>query len=191
MNERRDYLPRDLETLRYLDALNAGDLEVVAAVWEQASRDPQLERILAELDSALFAEAAGADGKADVVRGPRIAPKHLPSGVPTPRPPTTLRRLVGVVGGLAAAGFIAFCIWPGRDGKNPGASPPANESAHQVTPQPPVANDRIAAWRQYRRVLDGDEMPTFTWPLQGDVAQLGISLDSTRRARPKERNRPL
>jgi hypothetical protein len=191
MKQPRNYLPRDLKALRYLDALQAGDLKVVAALWEEASRDPQLERVLAELDGALFVEDAVANGKPDAERGRRDMRKHLPGGFRSQRPLTTLRRSVGVVGGLAAAGVVALFIWPGRDGKNPVASPPTNESAHQVAPQPPVTNDRIASWRQYRRVLDGEEMPTFTWPLQGDVAQLGINLDSSRPARLKEPYRPL
>jgi len=96
-----------------------------------------------------------------------------------------------VVCASAAACLLAFFTWPGRDGKNPAPTPPTNESAHQVAPRPPDDNDRIAAWRQYRRVLDGGELPTFNWPLQGDVAQLGISLDSSRPGRLKEQNRPL
>ncbi len=42
-------LASDLRALRYLDALNAGDLEAVSDLWEEASHDPELERILAEL----------------------------------------------------------------------------------------------------------------------------------------------
>jgi hypothetical protein len=93
--------------------------------------------------------------------------------------------------GLAAACLLAFFAWRGRDDKIPVPSPPTNESAHRAAPRPPDDVDRIAAWRKYRRVLDGGEMPTFHWPLQGDVAQLGIDLNSPRTARLKERNRPL
>src|SRR5262245_15777183 len=65
MREPTNHLPRDLQGLRYLDALDSGDLETVAALWEEASRDPELERMLAELDGALFVENAGANGRAD------------------------------------------------------------------------------------------------------------------------------
>ena len=59
MNDAPNHLPRDLEALRYLDALNAGDLEAVAEVWERADRDPELRQMLVELDSELFVEARG------------------------------------------------------------------------------------------------------------------------------------
>jgi hypothetical protein len=191
MKEPRNHLPLDLKALRYLDALDAGDLEAVAALWDEASRDPQLERTLAELDDALFVEGAGANGKADAERIQSLIPKRLPSGLPAPRPLASRGRWAGVVGGLAAACLLAFFTWPGRDGKNPVPSPPTNESAQQVATRPPDDHDRIAAWRQYRRALDGGELPAFTWPLQGDFAQLGISLDSSQHARLNERNRSL
>ena len=47
------HLPRDLAALHYLEALNAGNLETAAALWDEASRDPELERTLTELDGAL------------------------------------------------------------------------------------------------------------------------------------------
>jgi hypothetical protein len=59
MNEPRNHLPRDLQALRYHDALTTGDLETVSTMWEQASRDPDLERLLVEIDDALFLEEAG------------------------------------------------------------------------------------------------------------------------------------
>ena len=61
MKVRRDDLPRDLKVLRYLDALNAGELETAMILWEEASQDPELERMLIELDGALFAEVSGGD----------------------------------------------------------------------------------------------------------------------------------
>ena len=57
MNDAPDHLPRDLEALRYLDAVDAGDLEAVAEAWERAGRDPGLQEMLGELDDALFVEA--------------------------------------------------------------------------------------------------------------------------------------
>ena len=59
MNEPRRHLPGDLKALRYLDALNTGDLEAVARLWEAAADDPQLERMLTEIDEAMFQEIAG------------------------------------------------------------------------------------------------------------------------------------
>ena len=62
MKEPPNHLSRDLEALRYLDALNAGDLEAVSALWEDASRDPELERMLAEIKAAMFQEIPGNPG---------------------------------------------------------------------------------------------------------------------------------
>ncbi len=59
MKEPRNHLPRDLKAVRYMDALNTGDLEAVSALWEEASHDPELERVLAELDGAMFQEVRG------------------------------------------------------------------------------------------------------------------------------------
>jgi hypothetical protein len=206
MKEPRNHLPRDLEALRYLDALDACDLEAVAALWDEASRDPQLERRLTEFDRALFVAGAGANRKDDAESVWGLAPKHRPSGHRTSQPPTTQRRWavgVGAIGSMAAACLLAVFAWSGRIGKNPVERPrePArqvevprpttSESPFQAAPRTSYDNDRLAAWRQYRRALDGGEMPAFNWPLQGDVAQLGISLDSSQTARWNEQNRPL
>jgi hypothetical protein len=143
MSEPRDHLPRDLQALLYLDALDAGDLEAVAALWEQAGRDPELERMLAELDGTLFAEHAGA-GRA---RRRRWAVR------------------VGLAGALAAACLVAALAWLGRNGKNPVPSPRPNEVVHQLPT--PRADDaaRLALARKARRDLNDQEMPPFAWPL--------------------------
>ena len=60
MNERNNHLPGDLMALRDLEALNRGDLETAAELWEEASHDPALEQRLAEVDETLFTEAAAA-----------------------------------------------------------------------------------------------------------------------------------
>src|SRR2546428_694543 len=56
MNVPRNHLPHDLKVFRYLSALKSGDLEAVAALWKEASLDPQLECFLTELDEELFTE---------------------------------------------------------------------------------------------------------------------------------------
>jgi hypothetical protein len=191
MKEPQNHLPRDLKALRYLDALNAGDLEATSALWEEASHDPDLERMLAELDGALFVEEAGENRKADIERDQGLIQKHLPGGMPFRRPRAVRGRWVGMAAALAAACLLAFFTWPGRDDKNPVPGTPTNESAHEIAPRPSGQNESIAGWRQYRRVLDEGEMPTFHWPLPGDATQLGINLDSSLTARFNERNRPL
>jgi len=159
MKEPRDHLPRDLKALRYLDALNAGDLEAVAVLWEEASHDPELERILAEVDGALFAENSTTDGNAGAECLSGFLAKELPA--------TRRRRAawVGVAGALAAACVVAGLAWSTRDSKAPGPSPGTSGTAQQVTLRAPDDFASVPAWPGARRVVGGAEMPTFHWPL--------------------------
>ena len=106
MKEPRNHLPRDLKALSYLDALNAGDLEAVSILWEEASHDPELERMLAELDGAIFPEVVG-----------------NPSSLPEPLGRGHRRWTIwGVsLGTLAAACLLAILTWRPRDTQNPGS----------------------------------------------------------------------
>ena len=85
MKEPRNHLPRDLEALRYLDALNAGDLEAVSALWEDASHDPELERMLAELDAGDVPGDSGQPGLAPRTTRPWNGAAG-PSGAVRPAP---------------------------------------------------------------------------------------------------------
>ena len=108
MNEPRRHLPGDLKALRYLDALNAGDLEAVARLWEEAADDPQLERMLTEIDEAMFQEIAGK---------PSLLSERLA------RPKRRWAVWSGSAGTLAAACLLAILAWPRRDTENQGPSP--------------------------------------------------------------------
>jgi hypothetical protein len=155
MIEPPHHLPRDLRALRYLDALQAGDLEAVAAFWEEAGRDPVLEAMLAELDDALFAEEVEAN---------QIRAAELPGA----RPPSYRRRWLSGAGiaALAAACLLAVLGWPGRKAPLPtDPERPTNTAMRPVKPQEPKHGDAVAAVRKVRRVLDGDESPAYTWPL--------------------------
>ena len=91
---------------------------------------------------------------------------RLLANIPAERP-TARRRWavwVGVAGALAAACLLAVLAWPRRDGHPPAPSPP-KEAVKHVPPRPPDGPAAVAAWREARRVLDGAEMPSFTWPL--------------------------
>lgn len=155
MIEPPHHLPRDLQALRYLDALQAGDLEAVAALWEEASPDPVLEARLAELDDALFAEEV----EANQIRAAERSEA---------RPPRYRRRwLIGVgIATLAAACLLAVLGWPGRKAPRPtGPERQPNTAIRPVKPQEPKHGDAVVAVRKVRRVLDGDESPAYTWPL--------------------------
>jgi len=110
----------------------------------------------------------------------------IPAEIPIPQ-----RRWAvwaGVVGPLAAACLLAVFTGLQHDGKNPVPGPGTRKSTHPVTvtrpgtsasaaaPGPrlptrptlrqPDDDSGIAAWWAARRVLDGAELPAFTWPLQ-------------------------
>ncbi|HEV3259690.1 MAG TPA: hypothetical protein VG013_22675 [Gemmataceae bacterium] len=76
---------------------------------------------------------------------------------------------VGAVGALAAACLLAVLAWPERDDKHGALRPGTREPVRRVpVPSPEKSEDsaRIAGWVAARRVLDGAETPTFTWPLE-------------------------
>ena len=151
MKEPRNHLPRDLKALRYLDALNAGDLEAVSALWEEASRDPELERMLVEIDGAMFQEIPG-------------NPSSLPERLGRRR-----RRWAvwGVaVGTLAAACLLAILAWPRRDTKNQGSNPPVSQTGKEVAHQPSDVSHDLTSLLGARRDLDEAAMPRFVWPLE-------------------------
>ncbi|MHB8648514.1 MAG: hypothetical protein ACYDAR_22255 [Thermomicrobiales bacterium] len=77
--------------LRYLDALDAGDVNVLAELWEQAEVNPELEQALGELTDGLAIEEGldadwqiGAEGVRILLR------QHMPSAFPTDPPPLTV-----------------------------------------------------------------------------------------------------
>ncbi len=94
----------------------------------------------------------------------------------------------GVAGPLAAACLLAVFAWPRGDGNRPVPRPGTGESPHPITvpspgtiasadapgaglTTPPALRPSddsadIAAWAEARRVLNGAEPATFTWPLK-------------------------
>ena len=155
MKEPRNHLSRDLKVLRYMDALNAGDLEAVSALWEEASRDAELERMLVELDVAMFQEIPG-----------------NPSSLPQPFGRRRRRWAVwGVaVGTLAAACLLAILAWPWRDTKNQGSRPPINRSGNGVAHRPADVSHDVTSLLVVRRDLDEAAMPGFVWPLENRLS---------------------
>jgi hypothetical protein len=159
MNEQRALLGQDLMTLHYWNALNAGDLEAVAALWDQASRDRELERIMAEVDSVLYAEEHAENRNAGKAHEGAQVPK---SG------PVSRRRRWRVwairVGTLAAACVLAMlvCFWRNRDSQDPG---PATSDTNRQVALP--AADRlidIPANKEAEQILNLGESAAFRWP---------------------------
>ena len=151
MNEPRNHLPGDLKALRYLDAVNAGDLEAVASHWEEAADDPQLERILTEIDEATFQEIGGK---------PSLLCERLA------RPKRRWAVWIGSAGTLAAASLLAMLAWPPRDTERLGRSPQVRQSGTEVAHQLPRSSRDLSPLLEARRNLDEAAMPGFVWPLE-------------------------
>jgi hypothetical protein len=84
--------------LRYLDALDAGNVGALAEMWEQAAENPQLEQILGELtDRIALEEGLDAAWEADAERVRGLLRQHLPSAFPIEAEPPPL-----TVGDVAA-----------------------------------------------------------------------------------------
>jgi hypothetical protein len=155
MKEPRNHLPRDLKALSYLDALNAGDLEAVSILWEEASHDPELERMLAELDGAIFPEVVG-----------------NPSSLPEPLGRRHRRWTIwGVsLGTLAAACLLAILAWPWRDTNNPGPNPSMSQTGKPVARRSSDVSHDFTPFHLARRDLDEAAMPGFAWPLENRLS---------------------
>jgi hypothetical protein len=159
MKKPANHLPPDFKALCYLDALNAGDLETVAALWEEASHDPLLERVFAELDGALFAEIMAKPG----ARAEAVPRRYRRSTI-----------WVGVLGALAAACLLVVLGWPRGDVPNPKRNTQIASDHHgDRTPKTKIVSPSLAeesarptAWLETRRILEGAEPPAFNWPLQ-------------------------
>jgi hypothetical protein len=155
MKQSRRHLPGDLKALRYLDALNAGDLEAVACLWEAAADDPELERMLTEIDEALFQEITGK---------PSLVSKRLR------QPERRWAVRSGLAGTLAAACLLAILAWPPRDTDVQRPSPPVNRSGIDVAHEPPRSSRNLSPLLEARRNLDEAAMPGFVWPLENALS---------------------
>jgi hypothetical protein len=136
MNDK--HLHEDLQALRYLDALEAGDLETVAKQWDEASHHPELELALAELDSGLTATAAA--------RWRRR------------------RRWVfwgGATGTMVAAGVLAVLAWPRPEVPSPSSG---SEEVVSDTNGAMDLSANFATWRESRQATEDAGTP-FCWPL--------------------------
>jgi hypothetical protein len=161
MKEHRTHLPGDLKALRYVDALNSGDLEAVAALWEEAIDDPPLERMLTEIDEEMFQEIGGK---------PSLLSRRLA------RPRRRWAVLSGAAGTVAAACLLAILAWPRPYAENQGPVPRISESGTEIAHQPHQVSGDFTPLLEARRNLDESAMPGFVWPLQ-NVLSASTPLD--------------
>ena len=139
---------RDSEILRYVDALDSGDLESIASLWEKASDDPVLEALLLEVEGAVAAE------EAKTIR-------RLPGQI-SQKPRAWVRRMV-VAGALGAACLLVFLLWRSRESSQPGPSLPNRE---YVTKPPPMDDGSLPVPSQDARTIDKNALTAFAWPLE-------------------------
>jgi hypothetical protein len=82
-----DYRPSTdwVETaLRYLDALDAGDVNALAEWWAQAEVNPELEQVLGELTDGLAIEEGPSPSlEIDAAHVRSLLAEHLPSAAPS------------------------------------------------------------------------------------------------------------
>jgi hypothetical protein len=162
MSEPRNHLPLDLKALGYLEALNAGDLNAVADLWEEASRDEELERVLIELESALYLENTelSRNGITELLPGPSA--KRQPNVPPAwPWRTSRGRRALwgGAISALAAACLLAALIWSRRDRNDPLPDTVNSQAKTEF-----VQGTAKAPWNS-----DVPPMPRFTWPVEETV----------------------
>ena len=145
MNHDSDQLRIDLMAVRYLDASERGDLDTIADLWAAAAADPELERLLHELNEELT-----------------VAPRSI------------RRRVWIVLAAAGVAACVAALIWTFGDKRgtkvqiansNPQPAPAAVDSSASGpgdAPASPASNiSRIAL---LTADLQGAEMPAFAWP---------------------------
>jgi hypothetical protein len=161
MSQQRNYLQQDLEALRYLDALTAGDWETVAACWEEASCNPELEKTLAEVDRGFLVER-GASPALEPLPSRRLGGPFLANA------PVRKRRLVmavGVVAGAAACCIIALLLW-GQRSRDSNRDLTKTENTRVAASSVIDDTDSIGAWRDRERVLEEPTATAFSWPLE-------------------------
>ncbi|HZU36623.1 MAG TPA: hypothetical protein VFA18_11970 [Gemmataceae bacterium] len=162
MSSFRDQVRRDVRAAAYLDALDAGDLQTIATLWDEASHDSELEHLLAEVDARVFVEEA---------QTPAVRPAEVPA--PGAKPWLWL----SVLGGVAAACALAIFLWPRPQPENP-----TRDQARTTHPAPPSphplahAPADVARWQAPARMLSGAETTTFIWPVQGPPFRVGSAI---------------
>jgi anti-sigma factor RsiW len=160
MSISQNRLSQDREVLSYLDALDAGDLEEIAAAWERASADPVLAALLGEVDQELAAESGS------LVRGKfeSAVSSSLRRTRETNRSnPRLWRRRLGVACALAAACFLALLAWKAFPGKT--ASDGDYISPLDLASKP-LNEDAVAALPMGTRLNKQATLTHFTWPVE-------------------------
>jgi hypothetical protein len=81
LSARRESRLREKALYRYMDALERGDFEIMARILQQAERDPELEAMIWEVQTAYLAEQEAERQENDIALVWQLLQKHLPSGL--------------------------------------------------------------------------------------------------------------
>lgn len=146
MKETSEHLKRDGDVLRFVDALDRGDLDSIASLWEKASDDPELESMLLEVEGA--------------VAGKLSEEESIGSSVPRRRHSFASR--LALAGALAAACLLAFFVWRLHIAPNRNPSGPSSEQAIN----PATKDDLLAGRPDGVGRNDKSSLTAFAWPLE-------------------------
>lgn len=164
MNQHSSHRARDLVALLYVEAVQACDLETVAALWDDASQDPELERLLIEIDGALIDEVSRASQNSERVR---VGETTL--NAPTPILPLSASPRwsvqVGLVGAVVAASLLVYLVWQSNRTKPPTSIDPVPETARENPPQKFPGPEFASALLQ-AQLDESARMTAFSWPLE-------------------------
>jgi|GEM_PF-2679142 len=84
MSHHPDRSWREREAVRYLDALDAGALDILEAIWLKAESDPELEALLRELEEGLSDDETPETAfQADAARVVGLARQAFPGAFPS------------------------------------------------------------------------------------------------------------
>jgi hypothetical protein len=151
MNPQQKSLAEDLTALRYIEAVNAGDLESVSDFWGEASHDANLEELFASIDGALFQEVQDNSGVRLKWRSARV------------------RRWTSAIAAacaLAAAGYLTIWVPWHRDVKKNASIPTAIRVIKPVNGTHVENHPDLSSLLAARREASEAEMPRFVWPVE-------------------------
>jgi hypothetical protein len=151
MNETSKDPHRDFEVMRYLDALEAADLETIASMWDEASGDPKLEARFVELESVLVAEES---------RPPDLSnARHLD-------PSRRWRRRFALAGALAAACLVALLAWRLLPTVTIDSPRTPGKSANIESVKPAFSDDPFVGRIEGQGGTGNSALTAFAWPLE-------------------------
>jgi hypothetical protein len=156
------HLSRDIFALRYLTALQAGDLDGVAALWEEAGGDVDLEEVLVEVESILIEEESASRTE--------LRPRRDGSDqatAPELRTPASRKKrwqtAMSLSAALAAVCLVIYLTWLSVQARLSDARHPLTQ---QDAPRVLDGAEYDQGLQELRPRSAGAQSTTFSWPLE-------------------------